>query len=55
MINEEFPFTPGLSLEQARESMARLRAQYKDQIAEAKNIENRLGVNRTYPGYLGKR
>jgi len=52
---KEFPFAPGLSLDQARDTLSSLQAQYKDQIAEAKKIENSLGAHHTFTGYTGKR
>lgn len=49
----KYPFKPGLSLEQARETAQKIQEQYGDQIKAAKAIENRLGCRSSYPGYLG--
>lgn len=53
MSDTKYPFAPGLTLEQAQETAKKIQDQYSEQIKEAKNIENRLGCNRSFPGYLG--
>jgi hypothetical protein len=50
---EKYPYGPGLTLEQAQKVAQRIKEQYGSQIEAAKAIENRLGANRTSPGYLG--
>jgi len=44
---------PGLTLEEARKSHAKLREQYKDVIAAAEKMRNSLGNRRSYKDYTG--
>jgi hypothetical protein len=44
---------PGLTLEQARKAAADLQKQYEKEIREAREMENKLGHRRTFPGYTG--
>jgi hypothetical protein len=50
---KKYPYGPGLTLEQAREAAQQIKDQYGEEIKAAKNIENRLGANRTRPDYMG--
>lgn len=52
---EKYPKGPGLTMEQAQKLSEDITSQYGDLAAASKDIEMRLGINRSFPGYLGKR